>query len=97
MMGHHANNGIAPIPPWIRPLPSHCIFSLASPHESHDPEHAALDASPSGDAFARAAFARRVDRVFARVVVARVVVVVVVARVVVVVARIIASRVDAAR
>ena len=58
MIGHHANSGIAPIPPWIRPLPSHCIFSFASPHESHDAEHAALVASPSGDAFARATCAR---------------------------------------
>lgn len=38
-MGHHENRGIAPIPPWILPLPSHCILSLASPHESHDPVH----------------------------------------------------------
>ena len=98
LIGHHANSGIAPIPPWIRPLPSHCIFSFASPHESHDPEHAPLDASPSGDAFARATCARRVARVVARVFARVVTHVVVVAHVVVVVvARIIAPRVRVAR
>ena len=92
-MGHHANNGIAPIPPWIRPLPSHCIFAFASPHESHDPAHAALVASPSGDAVARVAMmrARRVARAVA-VAVARVFALVVVFTRVVVVARIITTR-----
>ena len=37
LIGHQENNGMAANPPWILPVPSHCIFSLATPHESHDP------------------------------------------------------------
>ena len=33
-MGHHEKSGIAPMPPMMRPDPSHCIFSLARPQES---------------------------------------------------------------
>ena len=47
LIGHHENKGMAPIPPMMRPLPSHCILSFANPQESHEPVHLASPSSPA--------------------------------------------------
>eukprot|EP00982_Pelagococcus_subviridis_P012904 31198-Pelagococcus_subviridis.AAC.72 len=62
LIGHHEKIGIAPIPPMMRPEPSHCIFSFASPQESQLPVHALSSAAPA----ARVTTAPRVLCVFLR-------------------------------
>jgi len=49
---------MAPMPPMMRPEPSHCILSLASPQESQLPVHFAaswLSASPAARTTCRVA------------------------------------------